>query len=159
MSVPQKYRHRKRMQRVDRIVDTVEAALEKNGFAPIQALTRWKEEMPTEAEMPAKDKYTIFDRKARGYRKGVHSEWSWGRGENECVLMEDVAYRGPEMDQGQPEAQSSWFLKDVRREHGEGSGVWVGQNLHCTIICFAAWNSCWTFRLGVFQLRVAIGFW
>ena len=30
--------------------------------------------MPTEPEMLAKDKYTIFDRKARRYRKGVHSE-------------------------------------------------------------------------------------
>ena len=29
--------------------------------------------MPTEAEMLPRDKYSIFDRKVRGYRKGVHS--------------------------------------------------------------------------------------
>lgn len=37
-------------------------------------LERWKAEMPSEAEMLPRDKYTIFDRKARGYRKGIHSE-------------------------------------------------------------------------------------
>lgn len=29
--------------------------------------------MPTEAEMLPKDKYTIFDRKEKRYRKGIHS--------------------------------------------------------------------------------------
>jgi len=29
--------------------------------------------MPTEAEMLPKNKYTIFDRKAKKYRKGIHS--------------------------------------------------------------------------------------
>ncbi len=34
--------------------------------------------MPTEEEMRAKDKYTMFDRKEKTYRKGVHSElFSW----------------------------------------------------------------------------------
>ena len=37
-------------------------------------LERWKEEMPTEGEMRPKDKYTMFDRKEKNYRKGVHSE-------------------------------------------------------------------------------------
>lgn len=37
-------------------------------------LERWKEEMPTEQEMRPKDKYTIFDRKEKKYRKGIHSE-------------------------------------------------------------------------------------
>lgn len=50
-------------------------------------LERWNEEMPTEEEMRAKDKYTMFDRKEKTYRKGVHSEfydvtdllrWDWG---------------------------------------------------------------------------------
>ena len=42
-------------------------------------LERWKEEMPTEAEMRPKDKYTMFDRKEKRYRKGIHSkaESSW----------------------------------------------------------------------------------
>ncbi|KAL8865113.1 MAG: hypothetical protein Q9174_007063, partial [Haloplaca sp. 1 TL-2023] len=36
-------------------------------------LERWQREMPTEAEMRPKDKYTMFDRKEKRYRKGVHS--------------------------------------------------------------------------------------
>ena len=31
-------------------------------------------EMPREEEMLPKDKYTVFDRKERRYRKGIHSE-------------------------------------------------------------------------------------
>ncbi|KAI9696665.1 MAG: hypothetical protein M1820_008039 [Bogoriella megaspora] len=38
-------------------------------------LERWKAEMPTEAEMLPRDKYTMFDRKEKKYRKGVHSEF------------------------------------------------------------------------------------
>ena len=30
--------------------------------------------MPTEQEMLPKDKYTVFDRKEKKYRKGIHSE-------------------------------------------------------------------------------------
>jgi len=44
--------------------------------------------MPVEEEMFAKDKYTIFDRKEKKYRKGIHSmstfavaawqcDWGW----------------------------------------------------------------------------------
>lgn len=42
-------------------------------------LERWKAEMPTEAEMLPRDKYTMFDRKAKGYRKGVHKLPKWTR--------------------------------------------------------------------------------
>ena len=42
-------------------------------------IERWKVEMPTEAEMLAKDKYTLFDKKAKGYRKGVHKLPKWTR--------------------------------------------------------------------------------
>jgi Mitochondrial ribosomal protein L31 len=31
--------------------------------------------MPREEEMLPKDKYSIFDRKEKKYRKGIHSEW------------------------------------------------------------------------------------
>ncbi|KAF8540582.1 mitochondrial ribosomal protein L31-domain-containing protein [Trichophaea hybrida] len=79
MSAPQKYRQRKRLQRVDRLVETLSNALEKQGGSTIAAIERWKAEMPTEAEMEAKDKYTLFDRKARGYRKGVHKVPKWTR--------------------------------------------------------------------------------
>lgn len=39
-----------------------------------KSILRWYDEMPSEAQMRPKDKYTVFDRKARGYRKGVHSK-------------------------------------------------------------------------------------
>ncbi|WPH04932.1 Hypothetical protein R9X50_00782900 [Acrodontium crateriforme] len=45
----------------------------------IKLIQRWKSEMPTEQEMLPKDKYTMFDRKARGYRKGVHKLPKWTR--------------------------------------------------------------------------------
>jgi hypothetical protein len=39
-----------------------------------KAVERWKAEMPIEQEMLPKDKYTIFDRKEKKYRKGIHSK-------------------------------------------------------------------------------------
>ncbi|KAI5787503.1 mitochondrial ribosomal protein L31-domain-containing protein [Pyronema domesticum] len=78
MSTPQKYRQRQRLRRVDRIVDCLENALAKTG-TKIAAIDRWRAEMPTEAEMEPKDKYTIFDRNARKYRKGIHKVPKWTR--------------------------------------------------------------------------------
>lgn len=72
MSSMQKYRHRQRLRRVDRIVACVDNALAKQGMVAA-AVERWKLEMPTEEEMEPKDKYTLFDRNAKKYRKGVHS--------------------------------------------------------------------------------------
>lgn len=68
----QKYRQRKRLKAVDNVVAVVDAALAKKGET-LKQLERWKAEMPTEAEMLPKDKYTMFDRKAKRYRKGIHS--------------------------------------------------------------------------------------
>ncbi|KAF2768355.1 hypothetical protein EJ03DRAFT_344008 [Teratosphaeria nubilosa] len=45
----------------------------------IKLIERWKAEMPPEAEMLPRDKYTMFDRKQRGYRKGVHKLPKWTR--------------------------------------------------------------------------------
>ena len=42
-------------------------------------LERWKADMPTEGEMVSRDKYTMFDRKERGYRKGLHKGPKWTR--------------------------------------------------------------------------------
>lgn len=97
----QKRRQRKRLRAVDNVVDVVNNALIRNGhtrplqpgqairFASnkevfkdegeeqimtIKQLERWKAEMPREEEMRPKDKYTMFDRKVKRYRKGVHSE-------------------------------------------------------------------------------------
>ena len=73
LSAPQKRRQRKRLRLVDNVVATVDNALKKQNMESTTNLERWKAEMPTEAEMRPKDKYTIFDRKAKGYRKGIHS--------------------------------------------------------------------------------------
>lgn len=68
----QKRRHRERLRHVDGVVATLDKALAKQGKT-LPSLERWKAEMPTEEEMLPKDKYTMFDRKAKRYRKGVHS--------------------------------------------------------------------------------------
>jgi hypothetical protein len=73
----QKRRHRLRLRAVDGVVATLDSALAKQGQT-LEALERWKAEMPTEAEMLPKDKYTIFDRKAKRYRKGIHSTFFCG---------------------------------------------------------------------------------
>jgi hypothetical protein len=74
LSSPQKARQRKRLRLVDRVVDTVSAALQRNGAVNAKAIDRWYSEMPREEEMLPKDKYTIFDRKEKKYRKGIHSQ-------------------------------------------------------------------------------------
>ena len=62
---------------VDRPRTTLNAVAKEQGT--IRLLERWKAEMPTEAEMLPRDKYTMFDRKAKGYRKGVHKLPKWTR--------------------------------------------------------------------------------
>ncbi|KAI0110461.1 mitochondrial 54S ribosomal protein YmL31 [Nemania sp. FL0031] len=74
----QKARHRDRLRAVDEVVATVDRALAKQGLT-MKALDVWKETMPTEAEMLPKDKYTMFDRKAKRYRKGIHKLPKWTR--------------------------------------------------------------------------------
>lgn len=39
----------------------------------MKAVERWKDEMPIEQQMVPKDKYTIFDRKEKKYRKSIRS--------------------------------------------------------------------------------------
>ena len=79
LSAPQKARQRKRLKLVDNVVDTVSAALQKNGGLTAKAIERWHKEMLREEEMVPKDKYTIFDRKERKYRKGIHKLPKWTR--------------------------------------------------------------------------------
>ena len=76
LSNPQKRRQRKRLRLVDNVVATVDAALKRQSMESGRNLIRWKEEMPTEQEMRPKDKYTMFDRKEKKYRKGIHSKLS-----------------------------------------------------------------------------------
>lgn len=69
----QKARQRKRLRAVDTVVSVVDRALANNGITT-KAVERWKAEMPIEQEMLPKDKYTIFDRKEKKYRKSIRSE-------------------------------------------------------------------------------------
>ncbi|KAF6230647.1 hypothetical protein HO173_011184 [Letharia columbiana] len=79
LSVPQKRRQRKRLRLVDNVITIVDDALRKQNMGSTTKLERWKEEMPTEAEMRPKDKYTMFDRKEKRYRKGIHKLPKWTR--------------------------------------------------------------------------------
>ena len=61
-------------------MDTLSSALSKKGIV-VKEIERWKAEMPREEEMEARDKYTVFARNERKYRKGIHSEFffvPWG---------------------------------------------------------------------------------
>ncbi|KAL8899211.1 MAG: hypothetical protein Q9192_001683 [Flavoplaca navasiana] len=78
LSTPQKARQRKRLRAVDTVITVVDTALRKQGTS-LKDLERWKEEMPREEEMRPKDKYTVFDRKEKRYRKGIHKVPKWTR--------------------------------------------------------------------------------
>ncbi|KAJ6135263.1 hypothetical protein N7512_000423 [Penicillium capsulatum] len=73
-----KARQRKRLRAVDRVVDTLSAALTRNGQST-KAVQRWYAEMPREEEMLPKDKYTLFDKKEKNYRKSLHKLPKWTR--------------------------------------------------------------------------------
>lgn len=68
----QKRRQRMRLRHTDSVVDVVDKALAKQGMT-LPSLQVWKDSMPREEEMLPKDKYSIFDRKEKRYRKGIHS--------------------------------------------------------------------------------------
>ncbi|KAL8928785.1 MAG: hypothetical protein Q9208_001563 [Pyrenodesmia sp. 3 TL-2023] len=78
LSSMQKARQRKRLRAVDTVVAVVDTALKKQGSS-MKEVERWKAEMPREEEMRPKDKYTIFDRKEKKYRKGIHKLPKWTR--------------------------------------------------------------------------------
>ncbi|BGP22617.1 ribosomal protein L31, mitochondrial [Rhodotorula toruloides] len=66
MSPTRKTRQRLRLKAVDDVI----AAVNASGVQTL-SLTRCLE-LPTEQEMPARDKYTVFSRYGRNYRKGIH---------------------------------------------------------------------------------------
>lgn len=110
ISQPQKARQRKRLRSVDRVVDTLSAALQRNGQST-KAVERWYAEMPREEEMVSKDKYTIFDKKEKMYRKGLHSMYLYI-----MVLRGDangVCARTAQVDTSEPARQPSGFLNGL----------------------------------------------
>jgi hypothetical protein len=70
----------------------------------MKKVERWKLEMPTEQEMLPKDKYTVFDRKVKRYRKGIHSKfpflWVSRRAFARVVVQGLIMSRGTEVDEG-----------------------------------------------------------
>jgi hypothetical protein len=75
----------------------------------MKKVERWKMEMPTEQEMLPKDKYTVFDRKVKRYRKGIHSTFIYDVVEGS--IREKLTWsRGTKVDEGQSETEPSRFL-------------------------------------------------
>jgi hypothetical protein len=93
---------------VDKVVDTVSTALQNNGGMTTKAVERWYREMPREEEMLPKDKYTIFDRKEKRYRKGIHSMLMVQNLQKAKVLT--CISRASEVDESQSKSQPAWFL-------------------------------------------------
>ncbi|KAI0167487.1 mitochondrial ribosomal protein L31-domain-containing protein [Pestalotiopsis sp. NC0098] len=91
----QKLRQRRRLRAVDGVIATLDAALAKQGET-VKSIETWKAEMPTEAEMLPRDKYTMFDRKEKRYRKGIHSEFFHLFLKGLGIPSAPEAYIGPE---------------------------------------------------------------
>ncbi|KAI0362671.1 mitochondrial ribosomal protein L31 [Trametes cingulata] len=64
---------RARLKQVDSVIEAV-----KESGVQCAALTKALE-LPKEHEMPPRDKYTVFSRRAKGYRKGIHKVPKWTR--------------------------------------------------------------------------------
>ena len=115
------------------MISTIDNALKKQNMGSTTKLERWKEEMPTEAEMRPKDKYTMFDRKEKRYRKGIHSRSTLLlgvvlQGLRTRRLIRDVD-RAAEVDEGQSEDKSSRLLMRIRLQGEVGvCGVCEGSN-------------------------------
>ncbi|CDO55479.1 similar to Saccharomyces cerevisiae YKL138C MRPL31 Mitochondrial ribosomal protein of the large subunit [Geotrichum candidum] len=76
MSRFQKARHRDRLRTVDSVITTLKAGLDsvqQNCYVLEKVIAR----TPKESEMTPKDKYWIFDKKAKGYRKSAHRQPKW----------------------------------------------------------------------------------
>ncbi|PCH38336.1 mitochondrial ribosomal protein L31 [Wolfiporia cocos MD-104 SS10] len=73
LSPTRKANARKRLKNVDAVIEAVRASGVECG-ALTKALA-----LPKEHEMSPRDKYTVFTRHARGYRKGIHKVPKWTR--------------------------------------------------------------------------------
>ena len=79
----------------------------------IKLIERWKTDMPTEAQMLPRDKYTMFDRKAKHYRKGVHSEFFLPRFDHATSLRNLTLFffdRAAQVDEGVAETEPAGLL-------------------------------------------------
>ncbi|KAF8520201.1 mitochondrial 54S ribosomal protein YmL31 [Hysterangium stoloniferum] len=73
LSPTRKANQRKRLKRVDAVIEAVkESGLQCSSLT--DAL-----QLPKESEMLPRDKYTVFNAKSVGYRKGIHKVPKWTR--------------------------------------------------------------------------------
>lgn len=98
LSQTQKSRHRRRLQQVDKVIETLTKGLKlqfKEDQARLASTTGNSKEtaqllipkrlqhyndpkfFPKEKVLTPKDKYTVFDKKSRDYRKGIHKVPKW----------------------------------------------------------------------------------
>jgi hypothetical protein len=131
LSPTQKARQRKRRRAVDKVVETLSNALAKKGET-LKSLERWKAEMPTEAEMLPRDKYTMFDRYAKRYRKGIHSAlpflpvvWDDEEVKGRQLTSTLLACRTSQVDSRVAESQPAWFLNDKNGMDGQLGWVYM----------------------------------
>jgi hypothetical protein len=108
------------------VVSVVDQALAKAGME-IKPVQRWKAEMPIEQEMVPRDKYTIFDRKEKKYRKAIHSRQlpTPIDAESDILTLDRIA----QMDESFSACQPPWILE--LRWDGVGCTIlrlWI---LHC----------------------------
>ncbi|GMM45184.1 mitochondrial 54S ribosomal protein YmL31 [Pichia kluyveri] len=76
LSAPQKRRQRHRMQTVDENIRVLFEGLQENGMNS-KKITNLQLNFPKENEMLPRDKYTVFNKHSRGYRKGAHFVPKW----------------------------------------------------------------------------------
>ncbi|GAA6025329.1 hypothetical protein JCM11491_000393 [Sporobolomyces phaffii] len=75
LSKTRKFRQRLRLKSVDQVIATL-ASTSPRSCPPTASLVEALA-LPSEREMPPRDKYTTFSRKETGYRKGIHKVPQW----------------------------------------------------------------------------------
>lgn len=76
LSRSQKFRQRKRLQQVDENIQNLYDGMKSNGMSA-KSVDHLMFEFPKEKDMDPKDKYTVFDKHSKGYRKAVHFVPKW----------------------------------------------------------------------------------
>ncbi|VVT54107.1 mitochondrial 54S ribosomal protein mL60 [Magnusiomyces paraingens] len=78
MSKFQKSRHRLRMRTVDAVLENLQKGLDAVNQRCL-TLQKMISNTPKESDMLPRDKYWIFNKKSKGYRKSAHRQSKWTR--------------------------------------------------------------------------------
>ncbi|KDN45249.1 putative MRPL31-mitochondrial ribosomal protein, large subunit [Tilletiaria anomala UBC 951] len=79
LSATRKSRARERLRNVDELIATVAATSTSSTASPHSTILQRALALPTERQMSARDKYTTFSMRSKGYRKSVHKVPKWTR--------------------------------------------------------------------------------